>query len=363
MNILFDGVFNCNPKSGVHRYFCNLIKNLPDKFHKYSSTTESKSYITNHYTPYFKHFRPHKFSFALEYFWFRKRALAVNFDLVHSAFYNLSKPCRFLLNKGIPHIITVHDLIHELFDKEDIYIREARKNILQHANAIITVSHNTKKDLWNIYPSLEEDKVFVIHHGLNEDQENLPQITEYKKNYLLYVGHREGYKNFKILIPTLEEIKKKYPIELFVVGPQPTSSEIQLIKKHNLNDYVKFKRIESDEMLSKLYKDCIAFLYPSLYEGFGYPLIESMSKGAIPIASKTSCIPEVLGKAGVLVKPNCPESLAKAVYKIIEKKDFRDSLRLASIQRSKKFSLKRQIQETINVYEKVYCNKNNENPN
>lgn len=352
MNILFDGVFNCNPKSGIHRYFYNLIKNLPDKFHKYSSTTESKSCITNHHTPYFRHFRPHKLSFALEYFWFRKQALAVNFDLVHSAFYNLSQPCRYSLAKGIPHIITVHDLINELFDKEDIYIRETRKNILQHANAIISVSHNTKKDLLNIYPSLEEEKVFVIHHGLDEDQENLKEITECKKNYLLYVGHREGYKNFKILIPTLKEIRKKYPIELFVVGPQPTNSEIQLIKEHNLNDSIIFKGIESDEMLSKLYEDCIAFLYPSLYEGFGYPLIESMSRGAIPIASKTSCIPEVLGNAGITVKPSCPKSLAKAVYSIIEKKDFRDSLRLASIQRSKKFLLKRQIQETISVYEK-----------
>ena len=352
MNILFDGVFNCSPKSGVHRYFYNLIKNLPREFHKFSTTSVTSTQIPNHFIPYCRHFRPHKLSFALEYFWFLRQCFAVNFDLVHSAFYNLSQPCRYLLAKRTPHIITVHDLIHELFDKEDIYIREIRENILQHANAIITVSHNTKKDLLNIYPSLEENKVFVIHHGLNEDQANLTEITECKKNYLLYVGHREGYKNFKILIPALKEIKKKYPIELFVVGPQPTSSEIQLIKKHNLNNYVKFKGIESDEMLSKLYEDCIAFLYPSLYEGFGYPLIESMSRGAIPIASKTSCIPEVLGKAGITVKPSCPKSLAKAVYSIIEKKDFRDSLRLASIQRSKKFLLKRQIQETISVYEK-----------
>ncbi|MDC3282902.1 glycosyltransferase family 4 protein [Opitutales bacterium] len=361
MNILFDGVFNCNPKSGVHRYFYNLIKHLPDKFHKYSSTTESKSYITNHYTPYFKHFRPHKLSFALEYFWFRKQALAVNFDLVHSAFYNLSKPCRFLLNKSIPHIITVHDLIHELFDKEDIHVRQTRKNILQNAKAIISVSHNTKKDLLNIYPSLEPDKVFVIHHGLTEDKQTLINASECKKNYLLYVGHREGYKNFKILMPTLKEIRKKYPIELFVVGPQPTNSEIQLIKKHNLNESIKFKGIESDEMLSKLYEDCIAFLYPSLYEGFGYPLIESMARGAIPIASKTSCIPEVLGKAGIKVKPSCPNSLAKAVYSVIENENYRNSLRLASIQRSKKFPLKRQIQETIRVYKTLCHDRSNEN--
>ena len=356
MNILFDGVYNASPKSGVHRYFYNLIQNLPKDFSKFSSTTETSSDIPNHYTPYFKHFRPHKLSFALEYFWFRKQALAVNFDLVHSAFYNLSKPCRFLLNKGIPHIITVHDLIHELFDKEDIHVRQTRKNILQNAKAIISVSHNTKKDLLNIYPSLEPDKVFVIHHGLTEDKQTLINASECKKNYLLYVGHREGYKNFRILIPALKEIKKKYPLKLFVVGPPPTNSEIQLIKKHKLNDYIKFKGTESDESLCKLYTNCMAFLYPSLYEGFGYPLIESMSKGAIPIACKTSCIPEVLDQAGILVEPNCFRLIENAVYRIIEDKSFRKKLELCSIKRSKEFCLKKNIRSTLTVYKKVVSN-------
>jgi glycosyltransferase involved in cell wall biosynthesis len=234
--------------------------------------------------------------------------------------------------------------------------------MLQNAKAIISVSHNTKKDLLNIYPSLEPDKVFVIHHGLTEDKQTLINVSECKKNYLLYVGHREGYKNFRILIPALKEIKKKYPLKLFVVGPPPTNSEIQLIKKHKLNDYIKFKGTESDEVLCKLYTDCMAFLYPSLYEGFGYPLIESMSKGAIPIACKTSCIPEVLGEAGVMVEPSCPQSIAKAVYSVIENENYRDSLRLASIQRSKKFTLKRQIQETIRIY-KTFCHdRSNANP-
>ena len=351
MNILFDGIFNCNPKSGVHRYFYNLIKSLPDKFHKYSSTTESKSYITNHYTPYFKHFRPHKFSFALEYFWFRKQALAVNFDLVHSAFYNLSKPCRFLLNKGIPHIITVHDLIHELFDKDDIHIRESRRNILQNAKAIISVSHNTKKDLLNIYPSLEPNKVFVIHHGHCKEISNVSKNTKKRQNFLLYVGHREGYKNFKILLPTLDKLRKKTQIELLVVGPKPSSIETNLIKLHKLESHVKFLGEVTDKKLNELYSLCLAFLYPSLYEGFGYPIIESMANGAIPIVSKSSCMPEVVGKAGVIVNPNCSNSIVEAVCKVIEDKSFRRSLMDSINTRSKDFSMEKNVKETIKVYE------------
>ena len=155
----------------------------------------------------------------------------------------------------------------------------------------------------------------------------------------------------------INKIKNKYPIELYVVGPKPTNSEIQLMQKYKVQNIIRFKGKVSDETLGVLYANCLAFLYPSLYEGFGYPLIESMSRGAIPIASNSSCIAEVLGNAGVIVEPNCSESIAIAVYRIIENKNYKKSLRMASFQRSKKFSIDQQIHETINVYEKVLSNK------
>jgi glycosyltransferase involved in cell wall biosynthesis len=357
LNIFFDGIFNGSPKSGIHRYFYNIIKNLPKEVHKYSSNTETASQIPNHFVPYTKHFRPHKLSFLLEYIWFRRQSLSVNFDLVHSAYYNLSKPCRDLIAKDVPHVITVHDLIHELFDQQENRHRETRIKILENSKAIICVSHNTKRDLVKSYPSIEEKKVFAIHHGLNHHKKNLTETIECKTNYLLYVGHREGYKNFQVTLPALNKIKNKYPIELFVVGPEPTNSELQLMQKYKVHNIIKFKGKVSDETLGILYANCLAFLYPSLYEGFGYPLIESMSRGAIPIASNSSCIPEVLGRAGVIVEPNCSESIAIAVDRIIENENYKKSLRMASFQRSKKFSIDKQIHETINVYEKVLSNK------
>lgn len=356
MNILFDGVFNCNPKSGIHRYFYNLIKNLPDKFHKYSSTTESDSCILNHYTPYLRHFRPHKLSFALEYFWFRTKSLTVDFNLVHSAFYNLSHSCRYLQNRGIPHIITVHDLIHELFDREDAHIRKTRKNILQNAKAIISVSHNTKNDLLNIYPSIKEENVFVIHHGYHNDGVHVSKNTTKKQSFLLYVGHREGYKNFKILLPTLQELRKKYSIELLVVGQKPSAVENKMIRMHKLESHIQFLGKIADKELNKLYSQCLAFLYPSLYEGFGYPIIESMTNGAIPIVSNTSCMPEIVGDGGILVTPNCSNSIVKAVCKVIEDKSFSRSLMDSVIERSKVFSMEKNVKDTIKVYEMCSSN-------
>ena len=109
MRILYDGVYNSNPRSGIHRYFYNIIANMPDDLLKYSSTTVSRSNITNHFIPPFNHFRPHRMSYLLEYVWFRKQCYKRNFDLVHSSYYNLSKACLHLISSGVPHIITVHD--------------------------------------------------------------------------------------------------------------------------------------------------------------------------------------------------------------------------------------------------------------
>ena len=274
-------------------------------------------------------------------------------DLIHSAYYDLSQAACHSIAKGIPHVITVHDLIHELFDEKDNQVQETRLKILQNAKAIISVSNNTKTDLLDVYPSIEEDKIIVIHHALDADAWNISGGTVNKEKYLLYVGHREGYKNFKILVPTLKQLRKKYTLELIVVGPKPSMIEKKIIREHNLESHIRFFGEVSDEKLRELYSRCLAFVYPSLYEGFGYPIIESMSKGAIPIVSKTSCMPEVLGKAGIIVKPNCSKSIAEAIFKIIENEAFRKSLINSSIERSKDFSWEKNVKETINLYKRV----------
>jgi hypothetical protein len=118
---------------------------MPGELLKYSSSTISRSNITNHFIPPFNHFRPHKLSYFLEYAWFLKQNHSRNFDLIHSAYYNLSKASLHLIRKGTPHIITVHDTIHELFDELDIKERNTREKILVKAKAIIAVSENTNE--------------------------------------------------------------------------------------------------------------------------------------------------------------------------------------------------------------------------
>ena len=358
MKILYDGVYNCKPTSGSHRYFHNIITNMPGDFLKYSSTTVSRTDIPNHFIPPFNHFRPHRLSFLLEYAWFKRQCLQ-SIDLIHSAYYNLSNACLDLLSKGIPHIITVHDMIHELFGELDKNEKNQRKKILRNSKAIIAVSNNTKSDLLNLYPELNEKKVFVVHHSLSNDSitKNSQSSQDTNEKFLLYVGHREGYKNFQILLPTLKNLNQTYNMQLFVVGPNPSNAEKKVINEFNINSKIRFLGNVSDDYLESLYSGCLAFVYPSLYEGFGYPLLESMSKGAIPIASRSSSIPEVLGYAGIIVKPNCSDSITAAVLKINQDMNYENYMRKQSIKRSNEFNIDKNINDTKIVYEKCLFTK------
>jgi len=335
LKIFFDGVFNAKPQSGIHRYFYDLIKNLPTNVYKYSSTSITRSTIKNHYIPNVRHFRPHKISFFLEYLWFKQKQKSVKFDLVHSAYYNLSNSCKKLIEVGVPHIVTVHDLIHETLE-EDKSLLDYRRAILVNSTAIVAVSENTKKELLHFYPQIKEKKIHVIHHGVCPKRTNRRII---KKNFLLYVGQREGYKNFDIVLLSVKEIVKKRKIELIVVGPKPNAAEISNIIELDLKQFVKFKNSVTDHELEILYSECLAFVYPSLYEGFGYPLIEAMASGAIPIGSKTSCIPEILGNAGITTDITRHLNLTNSILKILNDQNLSEKLRLASIKRAKDFSI------------------------
>ena len=191
-----------------------------------------------------------------------------------------------------------------------------------------------------VYQSINESKIHVIHHGIdgNLNRSSKSPNNNINSQFILYVGHREGYKNFEFILPVMAELRK-------ITQDKVSCSRYQIYQFGNSNDcqyqlksdIINLGQI-SDDHLGMLYSQCLAFAYTSLYEGFGYPLIEAMSRGAIPIALHVSCIPEVLGTAGVLVKPDCKHSIAKNFAKLIEEDDYREKLKMKSLHRSKVFS-------------------------
>ena len=170
-------------------------------------------------------------------------------------------------------------------------------------DCIITVSENTKKDMieyWNIPP----EKITVIYHGIqNINIEQIHNLKIINSPYILYVGARSKFKNFENAVKAYSIVNQKYPeIKFVCTGSDFTKSEIDLFESLNISKHIIHKSVNDIELFS-LYHHAICYIYPSLYEGFGMPLLEAMACECPVICSNTSCFPEIAGNAALYLDP------------------------------------------------------------
>lgn len=355
MRILYDGqIYNMQVAGGINRYFANLISRLPKDFVPTLITCQDRNFNypehPNLTTFFYPRFRPRRVSYWLEKRYFRAIATLKNFDLIHPTYYSVltQKP---LNSERYPAVITVHDMIHEIFYPDAPDVEDKRKAILA-AQAILCVSENTKKDLMERY-SLPEDKITVtylaseINHSLSYGNEPVPAQA-----YYLYVGNRElSYKNFDGLLTAFAKVASvNSEVKLCVVGSPFDRAEQQLIANLKLKDRIENYAYTSDRHLAKLYRCSVASVYPSLYEGFGIPPLEAMSCGTVAVASNTSSIPEVVGDAGLLFNPKAPGDLAEILLFLLDNPAERDRLIAKGYERAKVFSWDKTVEQTLEVY-------------
>ena len=199
--------------------------------------------------------------------------------------------------KGKPFVLTVHDMTSEKFFPKGNKQSIIKQFLVPKASHIIVVSEKTKFDLMEMM-RVPEDKITVIYHGTSA-----PLITD-KKNfidepYFLYVGNRLGYKNFNQTLVDFAIFHKKYPDVKFVVsGNEFTPKERYLVRKLGLCNVV-INFFASEYELANLYQNAKAFIYPSLYEGFGLPILESFSYECPVLLNDTSCFPEIAQDAAL----------------------------------------------------------------
>lgn len=270
-------------------------------------------------------------------------------SIFHSSYYRVAN------QKNVVNIITLHDFTYEY------YARGLRKYIhlwqkgraLEKGDGIICVSENTKKDLLKFYPFLPEEKIKVIYLGAsdafcvlsNPAKILLQHFRELDgKRYILYVGDRKGYKNFNFLVKAFWKLKD-YTL-VMVGGGALTKKE----SKKLTMDYVHFQGLSAEE-LNILYNNAFCMVYPSLYEGFGIPVLEAMRAGCPVIAMNSSSIPEVAGNAAILLSvDSSSKELWEAIF-ALEKRDFRQSLVSDGLEQSGKFSWDKTYEETLNFYQ------------
>ncbi|MBW9221791.1 glycosyltransferase family 4 protein [Methanothermococcus sp. SCGC AD-155-C09] len=360
------------PLTGVGNYLYNLIKELLNKnlcnnivLINYKNCnifpTVNKTLINNPLKKISKTYLWYAYIFALNSI----RGYFNGLDIIHNPY---QAPTFFDL-KGQKYIITVHDLIQILFPKEvKPLVHLVQKTMLPRtirtADKIISVSHNTKKDVIK-YFKIPEDKIEVIYNGVNEEYKPLPdnEIEKIRQKYnleypfILYVGGLAPNKNIPTLIKAFYKLKKQRLLhKLVIIGAKRLkyNSIFETIDKLNLQKDVIFTGYVPEEDLPALYNAADLFVYPSIYEGFGLPPLEAMACGIPVITSNSSSLPEVVGNAGIMVDPYDVDGLSRAMYEVLTNDGLREELRKRGLERAKLFTWKKCAEEHLKVYEEVY---------
>lgn len=274
-------------------------------------------------------------------------------QVVHETYYSRwgSAP------KSCPTVGTVHDMIHELFsdqfparDKTTMLKRVA----IDRADHVICVSENTRRDLVNLFGTREE-KISVVHHGFESfasDFMPIKKTTDPIKPYLLYVGNREGYKNFSGFVRAVASsgrLKADFNILAFG-GGRFSPSEMTLLTELGFQSDQARQLGGDDTLLGHLYDQATAFVFPSLYEGFGMPPLEAMVHQCPVISSNTSSMPEVIGDAGEFFDPKSIDDMAVAIERVVYSPSRTQDLIERGRKRLDLFSWERCADRTLDIY-------------
>jgi mannosyltransferase len=276
-------------------------------------------------------------------------------SLFHSSYY------RVALQPKVANIVTVHDFTYEFFRSglPRLVHRLQKWVALTCADGIICNSENTRADMLRFYPSLKGKRQTVIHLGANGAFRPLTKTTDpastsqpsENPSLLLFIGDRRyDYKNFKLAVLAVGLLKDYH---LAIVGGHPLSSDEQRMIDQHLGQRYEIHPAPSVTALNELYNRAFCLLYPSLYEGFGLPVLEALCCGCPVVTTNRSSIPEVVGKAGVVLDEVTPASLAEAV-KRLEDPSVRGKYIISGFKRARRFSWQRCAGETLKFYRRVY---------
>ena len=242
---------------------------------------------------------------------------------------------------NIKSIVTIHDLIfkhypntYPAFDRKiyDLKFKTSCKN----ANRIIAISESTKKDITKFY-GINPDKIDVvyqccnpIYYNLQAQQEVEKTIKEYSlpEKYLLFVGSVEERKNLKVIIEAYQFLSENLKIPLVIVGkPREKNEVVQLIKSNKIEHLVIWKsNVKNNLNLQAFYQKAAALIYPSLFEGFGLPVVEGLLSKTPVITSNTSSLPEAGGPSSFYINPTNPKEMANAIEQVLCDADLRQRM-------------------------------------
>ncbi|MEW6185773.1 MAG: glycosyltransferase family 1 protein [Thermodesulfobacteriota bacterium] len=366
-------------RSGVGNYVLNLIQNLKevDEGPVYHLLGQKKNFpllgeLGPKQKPLETLFSPenHPLSDIWEHFVLPLRLKARGIDVFHG-------PASLIPFKKDQYavVVTIHDLVAFLFSetiprKYGVYMRYLLRQAVNKADKIIAVSRHTQKDLIEIL-RVPEEKIVVVHEAPSpifrpldkaEAQNRIREKYGIKKKYIYHLGNIEPRKNLIVLLEAFTRVSQELGDEyqLVVSGQRGwlVRALRQFFKHYPMRDRVLFTGYVPLGDIPWFMNGADLFVFPSLYEGFGLPVLEAMSCGTPVISSKRSSIPEIVGSAGVLVDPTDRRELADRIVGLL-----RDPLELkrlsqAGIEQAGRFTWRETARKTLEVYRSVYFHEN-----
>src|SRR3989344_772809 len=265
-----------------------------------------------------------------------------------------------------PSVIAILDISYlhfpQLFKKRDLYqLKLWGRYSLGKARRIITISKSSKNDIIKAYGVLE-DKISVVYPGIKigKDSKSEMRTSTLKEkfgideDFILFVGTLQPRKNIEKLIEAFSMLKNKNII-LVVVGKKGWMFEkiMSAPQKFGVSDRVKFLHSVTDEELPIFYKNAMCFVLPSLYEGFGLPVLEAMQYGCPVLTSNVSSLPEAGGDAAIYSDPQSVEDMAEKINRVVSSQKTREEMVKKGLEQIKKFSWEKSAEKTIKLLEEV----------
>lgn len=364
MNILYDHqIFSSQQYGGISRYFYELARRVSE-YPDVDVTVLALAYINQYLSnglpckligwrfpyipktsllrktfnniiskPFIKHYKP---------------------DIIHETYYSMADCCP----RSAKRVLTVYDMIHEKF--ADNFLRrdktqQIKAYAVRRADHVICISENTRRDLIALL-GVPGEKTSVVYLGSSlVTQKVAAKPAEGKKPFILYVGSRGGYKNFEGLLRAYGRsslLKNGFSIVCFG-GGSFSASELSLAESLHISQGNILYMSGTDDILAGLYTSAAAFVFPSLYEGFGIPPLEAMSFGCPVVSANVSSLPEVVGDAAELFDPADEAEMRAAIERVISTPERAQLLVDRGYERAKQFSWEKCARDTLNIYIKL----------
>lgn len=346
---------------GISRYHYELYNHLnKTEINTYVLSLNSQNYyfdkplLIKPYGP-LKKYSLRLINFLASYIWLLKNSNSKL--IIHPTYYIFY--FHFAQRRGAKLVVTVHDMIHELFPDNHLgqnRIIKNKKKCIYKADKIIAVSENTKKDILQVYPDISPSKISVIYHGFSRPTTQTAHNYLTPNNpYILFVGNRKGYKNFNIIINSASILHTQIEnLKIYCVGGGKFEmTELEAMDKYKCrNMFIQLNA--TDNELYSLYHDALCLVFPSKYEGFGIPILESFSVGTPAVLSNSSCFPEIALDAALYFENNDVASLANQIIKLYKNPTLRTQLSEKALKRASEFSWEKCARETKQIYDSCY---------